>query len=360
MASNTLSIIEEFLRSGEPQIRRNAITALAVMNDQDSVRLIIDTALKDPDAGVRRRAEEEILLLDEESQAGVTEALMESLKSKDSQSQQLAYAFLARLKSRGMTLTNVWLPWGSRMRLASSMNLHVYPARKWSYRLRGFRPGLLGTLAGLIFFVPYVLNVLRPHESWTSFIRFIVATLTILLVGTLLAIFATQYTTPINLQLNRRTALLVEVLITTVCVIVGMYFFYLLISKILQDSPTLRANGVDSLNQLLLPLHLGLMAGAVRAGTIIAFGRFKVSRHFRSKSLNWVIQVASGILVGFSVMTIILLIYSLGNSPIPLDVRIAAWLSFLATAVGLASAFANVDGEAPPQLPVKDVSKQSP
>jgi hypothetical protein len=338
MASITLSIMEEFLRSGEPHIRKNALTALSVIKYEESAKLIAQTALEDADAGVRRTAEEEINSLDESLHESVIQELTKALTGKDPQKQQRAYALLGRLRSKGVNVSEARVPWGSRMRLATSMISYVYPVRTWSLRLRGWKPGLVGTLIGSFFFVLYIFSALKP-QSLRQGLWFALGLLIVLFVGILMAVLATQFTTPINLQLNRPAALLVEVLLSFLCVLFGLLILFILMGLTIPDF-FYRSGSVWL---ILIPFYC-VLAATVRVGTIMVFGQFKGKRMNRSA------QVMAGTLAGFLVMSIVYFIFWVNDAFKPdLEGSVALWLSSFATAMGLANAFAKIDSEAPPE-----------
>jgi hypothetical protein len=340
MSSLTLSIMEEFLRSGEVQSRKNALTALSVIETDESAELIAETAITDPDAGVRKAAERELTALGERLPQNAISVLTKAIVGSDLQQQQRAYGILGQLRSKGVELPSTLVPRGSRMRLATSMNSSHYPVRTWSLRLRSWKAGLLWTLLGSIFFIFYVLAVFNL-TGW-DWLNFAITFLVILFIGTFQAVIATQYTTPINLQLNRLSALLVEVLISSLCVLLGFLILLILAGFIVPNFVYERANSF----LIFLPLF-SLLAGAVRAGTILGFGRFKALKLFKAKTRNWLAEVTLGVIVG-ALMIIIIYIIFMATSSVDRTFT-ALCLGLLAGVIGLASAFAKIDNEVPPK-----------
>lgn len=344
MASISTTIMEEFLRSGTPQVRRNALTALAVVDDEASARLIARAAIEDEDAAVRRRAEEESLSLGENSLRPVNAVFLRALKSPEFQKQQRAYAMLGRLKSKGIAMPPPQMPWGSRMRLAGSMSSYLYPVRSLSFRLRSWQSGLLGTLLGLLPFIIFMIIYLRGDGASKVQIAAVVgvSSLAVLVVGAVSAIFATQFTTPISLQLRPFAATLVELMATFVCVLTGGLLLVLLIVFFWNTVSIFR--GSFGLVLLFVPL-IAIMAGTVRLGTVLAFAsRLNFSK--ASSISNWLVQIIFGTATGSLFATSIYLLFKLNASPYDLDLYKGLWLASLAVVVGLANAFAKIDGEA--------------
>lgn len=65
---DVLAIVTDCLASAEAQVRRNAATALAAAGTWKSASPLVDLALRDPDASVRRRAFDGLLQLDDDAQ----------------------------------------------------------------------------------------------------------------------------------------------------------------------------------------------------------------------------------------------------------------------------------------------------
>src|ERR1700681_3657975 len=164
MASNALDLVEEFVRSDEPQLRKNALTALAVINNEESIRLIVMTALDDVDADVRKRAQDEMFRIHgtgslDDSPASdnkmyyrlqLSSRLSRALSEGNENTQQRAYALLGVLRSKGAFMPKPQISWGSdfwllivfirrRFRLTAGMNPYFYPLRNWPYRIRGWQ-----------------------------------------------------------------------------------------------------------------------------------------------------------------------------------------------------------------------------
>src|SRR5437763_4284889 len=99
---NPLMIVKEYLQPNEPaQVRKNALTALAVLNVPESWAAITQVALDEPLADVRERAESEIVAVPPDLASQTMEPVIQDLSSP--QRQRYAYALLGRLRNRGMS-----------------------------------------------------------------------------------------------------------------------------------------------------------------------------------------------------------------------------------------------------------------
>ncbi|HEX3142813.1 MAG TPA: hypothetical protein VHQ64_02505 [Pyrinomonadaceae bacterium] len=345
MANAAITIIEEFLRSGTPQVRKNSLTALSCIEDDESARLIATTALNDDDAGVRKRAEDEALSISESMRARAIAVFADAVSRKEPQKQQRAYAILGQIKSRGFSIPRVRLPWGSRMWLAASMFSHFYPIRKWSFRLRSWKPGLLGSLIGTIPLIIYLFTQNRPLEMRTV-LGIGLGSAVLLIPGTLIPIFATQFATPINLQLRRSAASLVEVLLAFFAVFAGLLVLSIIIGLSPAAGETIYR---ESRVLLLFTILLSFLAAFVRLGTIIAFGRLKFLKSWGRRTWNWLFEICGGVVAGLALATLVYLFFKLDAASYQDSVLYeGVWLGSLAVTVGLATAFAQIDSEAPP------------
>jgi hypothetical protein len=108
---------------------------------------------------------------------------------------------------------------------------------------------------------------------------------------------------PINLQLNRPAALLVEVLLTFLCVLFGLLILFILMGLTIPDF--FYRSGSAWL--ILIPFYC-VLAATVRVGTIMVFGQFK------GKRINRSAQVMAGTLAGFLVMSIVYFIFWLNDA----------------------------------------------
>ena len=94
---NPVLIAKEYVQSTEPPaVRKNALTALAALDDPEGWAVLADSALTDPDETVRRLAEEELSRLPSPSARKAIEPVLAMLEVP--KKGQRAYALLGRLR----------------------------------------------------------------------------------------------------------------------------------------------------------------------------------------------------------------------------------------------------------------------
>ncbi len=148
MNNDPLEIIDEYLGSESPQLRRNAMTALAVLKTPQAVNRLFEAALNDADASVRARAEEELLSLDEQYLPLLADAFHVRLSDKNKRLQ--TYALLGRLRSRGSRLSVKTLTWLQSFYFELKLFSYIYPQRGWAFYLRSCMPAFKGGVYGAI------------------------------------------------------------------------------------------------------------------------------------------------------------------------------------------------------------------
>lgn len=257
MPNNAFYIVEEFLRSNDPQARKNALTALAVMDeDAECIERLGAVAVADADEGVRRRAVEEIVSLPDAALPHATRVLHAGLA--DEEKGQKAYAALGRLKGLGKSVpAGIPLSPLARLRRAWMMNSYLNPVRNMAYVTRAWKHGLIGAVASLVVLWPfYVLQA-----QWRKDAAILLPVLLILL-AVLTCILATPRTTPINLYLDRKAAFVTETLPPVIFTLPLSILFIVLASTSYSQSGA----------YLALAASLPLAVGVVRAATLLSFG----------------------------------------------------------------------------------------
>jgi hypothetical protein len=345
----TISIMEEFLRSTDPQVRKNALTALSVTDDQAAAELMAKAALSDEDRGVRKRALEEVALLGGAARPYAVKLFAEALESEDELLQQRAYFVLGQLKSKGVPVSDVRVPRGRRMRLAASVVSRSFLARNWLHRLRGWRYGFWGSLAGVGVFIIYAADAFATR-GLLEVVALIVAAAAVVCLGVLLAVFSTQFATSMNLHLSRRHAVFIELITSFVCSIVGLLLFYTFLGGYINS--LFRVEN-EVIFFIFIPL-CGLLAMSVRLGTIIGLRVGEAMGDWKAVRLKRLYEVFAGTLAGFFSMSVVFFIYWINaskNEYMTPEIRVVTslWLSSLAIALGLANAYAKIDSEAPPE-----------
>jgi hypothetical protein len=284
MPNNAFYIVEEFLRSNDAQSRKNALTALALMDDdKESIGRLGEVALADADEGVRRRAVEEIVSLPEAALPSALKVLRKGLS--DESNGQKAYAALGHLKSLGKELPeDIPLSLLSRLKLAWAMSFFLYPVRNnLAYRARVWKP----TLIGATIFVALLGFFYARQVKWGQEDYFVYLILMILLC-VLTCFFVTQRTTPINLYLDRKMGSLVEIATSVVLSLnasIILFLIYLLGSY----------NSDWALFTVVLALPVAV--GVTRAATLLSFGVIQRRRP------NIALQVCVAVATAFLLLT---------------------------------------------------------
>jgi hypothetical protein len=258
MPNNAYFLVEQFLRSSDPQSRRNALTALALMDDDESIGRLCKVALTDEDESVRKRAVEEIVSLPETALPRALGVLHASLK--DETNGQRAYAVLGQLKGLGrVSGEKTGLSLYSRVRLAWMMNSYLNPSRSFTYRVRVWKPALGAAAAFILVLVPfYAMQARWPKENY------ILYPILIFLLSVLTSILTTQRTTPINLYLDRKAGAFVE--IVTPLILSSIVWIPIIL--------ILTVDGRPGYRYMFLALMLGVSvtAAVTRAATLLSFG----------------------------------------------------------------------------------------
>jgi hypothetical protein len=342
------------LRAAVPQQRKNALTALTVIGDAASVRILAQAALGDEDAGVRAHALDEIALLGEGKVAagGVFE---KELHSGDRAKQVRAYAVLGRLQGVGAYEADVDLTFRSKLLLAASLYKHIYVVKNWDFRLRSWRSALLGSLAGSLILIPTTawvylrhapsicvyqglpINCMYPGVPMSSerIIYYVIGVLLIVGAGAVASMIASQRATPINLHISFYAAVAVEMLTAIFLGFMGTLGYYAVLN-VLVDLPI--DKNVWTIGFMLLA---GLLAAVVRGASAQAFGLFA------NPKVNWLVEVVAGTVVGFVLVTSVVLI-SLSSGAMTGDEARFISMGSVPFAMGYASAFASIDIASPP------------
>jgi hypothetical protein len=339
MNRNPVLVISEYLLRSEPQVRKNSLTALAMMQDEESLALLVRTALTDPDPGVRAHAEEELAQLT--GADAVVGMLHRELASPEVDRRQAAYGLLGRLRLRGVPAARPRIPLPRRWRLAASLRSRAggFWARLLDGRVLkvGLQAGGLGAIL-IALFLWASLDVSLRNGMFAQ----------LLLIGPLLATAAalvvTRRSIPFGLQYDRLVAALGEI-----CWV----WFLSLVLALLGILVWSRFTGANLSAELyvsmaILALAFPLFAVAIRVGTLLALGMT------RKTSYNFLLAVAAGAGAGLLTLTLPLALASVpeetagGLAPF----LHGAWLLLLPSAFGLAAAFAHIDQRNPTRSPV--------
>jgi len=351
MASTLTVVLDEFLRLGAAQARKNSLTALSVIDSEESAKLIAKTALQDEDTSVRQRAVDEMMSLSANQRKTALDVLANGLTSDDQHHQQRAYSILGKFKSMGWEVPKTRMKWGNRMWLASSLYSSIYPQRSWWFRVRSWKPALLATAISTL---PFLVFNYQSSMFITAqgILLNVLLVAVISLAGVLLSVFATQFATPIYLQLRPFAAAIIQVLAAFICTFLAGLAGIILLLVMLGGN-----RDYEVLTWLLFILLLSSMVAAIRVGTLLPLLRMQFVRISRNRKFNWFIETAAGTIAGFFVATLVYrsywsdlvgLDYDYGYGYINqkrLNEYTAIWLAFLAIIIGLAYSFAKIDTE---------------
>jgi hypothetical protein len=358
MANSAYDIVDELLRQDSAQVKKNAVTALAVMDDdQTSMRRLAEVALADADEGVRARALEEIVALPDGGFAHAARVLEEGLA--EGGQRQRAYAALGYLRSLGRRVPGrVPFSLPARVKSAWLMNPYLYPVRTFPYRVRSWKAALSGSLACLLLLWPLYL-VQSDWYPQTAVFGFMLLPL----LAVLVCVLATQRTTPINLYHQRKIAFLIEVVTSflfTIPVAVPLFIILWFFSQ-----GTGRYIGSAEMAFLALISGIPPAVGLARAATLFSFGVFKGRR---SNLLFQVVVAAAMVFLALAAVNFLIWINDpkVGQSwRMPDDVphfldrltdsyrMLETWWACLpALAVAAAAAFAAIDRKSPPHRPI--------
>jgi tetratricopeptide (TPR) repeat protein len=323
--ASTLTLMSELLQSNDPQVRRNALTALTSTRSAGAYGRIVQAALLDNDPQVREHAEEEMLASGNPPPAGLTNALEDALRSGDLGVP--AYALIGRLRSRGLSLE---LP-------------PMSPSRRMKFGLALRREGRGPTLLKLI--GSALLGSIVSLGALFAYVALNERTITILdgrstmeLIGAglllpLAVVFATwNWWRPVQRQPDRLTGLLIDLCILfLVGAAIGLVVFFTYIHS--NDENT-------TASSLALAIAASACAlGAVRVGTLLAHG-------FSPQPIwNKVAQILAGSATGTLVLTAIAIATDSKLNPVVVvDPRAAAlWIILLPVLASLAWVFAEID-----------------
>jgi hypothetical protein len=193
------SLFREYLSSPDPQVRKNALTALASAKLSGSYRDILQATMSDPDPGVRLRGEEEIAA----SGPLLAPEYADPLRSLvESRAHALdAYRLAGRIRARGAVAP---LRLSLRRRILLAMRERASP----EHRVHGLsKSAFLGSLAALVPFLVWITasldrTVAPDVGAWSILGNLIAAWFIILVSG--------RWLRPLQVAASPTAALLVE------------------------------------------------------------------------------------------------------------------------------------------------------
>jgi hypothetical protein len=325
---NPLLIVKEYARAEDRQVRKNAINALAVLDDQDGWKMLTEIALEDKEPDVRSFAEAKIASLPQERAKAAVEPLLEALTTAGKENE--AYAILGRLRSRGLYVKLPRLSLLSRLLNAKALFDSVYPKKGIPFRFRAWKSISLTVIISV--FVLSVLASLQERSvvyGWSIFYYFLIAWFT----AQIFAAMATSFTSPTRLHADPLGGALFDVVAGVAATWFAAFWAILFSLSGSGDSNT----GRSVIDPILFGIAVTLAAIAVRAGTLAVFGILP------SQRINWILETVVGGACGLGVFGLVILLSGRASSPL-----LSGTGSILPPVVfGLAASYAATDGQSP-------------
>jgi len=315
---SALSLIIEYLRSPDAQVRRNALTALGCVPSKEAFREIVRSALVDEDPKVRERAEDEIFSAGNPPPLALVDVLRDQFLP--GMLPVPAYTLVGRLRGRGMAIR---LPQMSMMRrIKLSLASRRRHPQQPTANLR--RSAFVGSVIGAVALLLYINLTMRVNLGTPAALGLASSAFILPLA---IMFFTRQWWSPIQRQPDRLTGGLLEILV--LCFLgagIGALLQSIFIA-ITHQHATGASIGIS-----LLASALGL--GAIRFGTLVAHGCF------RGAMLNRIAQISVGFVAATLALTVILANIRRGQ-----DTSAVLWPLMLPISFGLACAISAVDRE---------------
>ena len=328
MNRSSLAVINEFLRAGG-ESRKNAVTALAALNTDESLRQLVEVATTDADPDVRKQAEREITGLDLSSDGRVVACLQAALN--DRKKRQAAYALLGRLRNQGALIPTKRLPFLTSLRLAASVGSYLAPRRDFLFRTRGVKPAVVGGAIGFVVLVMLMLMVLGLTDMGSlSQIFFLCAAFWVSSGLTL-----SQREPGMTFQYKRWAAVVVELIWAVVggaaaaLIFVGFVGLY-------------QSGWLSMLIPLKLMGKMAILGGVARFGTLVSFGVFNRSQ--MDRYAQGIVAVACGLVF---ITAVPLSLGLVGDRYSQIN-----WLVLFPTAFAVAWTLASIDLSPYPRRPL--------
>ena len=197
MNRNAYLIVKEFLDapSATEQVRKNALAALAVLDDPEALEDLVRIVLNDPAPAVRERAELEIRSLPPKKLSAVLDKLHERIRARKDD-QYRAYAELGRLRSQGVRVGTPRVSLARRITLARRPPEDTRFGRR-SAVVRNLWASFRGAAGASIVFTLLIVMVFSLNVKSNDLFGFGFLSLA---AGILVALCAVALTVPIGVQ----------------------------------------------------------------------------------------------------------------------------------------------------------------
>jgi hypothetical protein len=316
MPERILAIVEEFLRSSEPQVRRNAVTALATLGTADSLQLLVKTALSDESNKVRTRARLEILSLPDAKATEAAEVLREAIA--DPARVRDAYRLVGAMRTRGWTKNRpeegLWI----RLRRALYMRRHLARLQKIGLlaKMRAVAPSAFGGAAAVCGFFAAGMLMTPDSDLWAQGVLGGFA-------AVLIVTIATWRSAPVGQHFDREAASVIEIAISA------------LVGGLLGAMIVIGSNGLKVRETLCAIFGSAIFVGAARMAAIVMRGTFR--RAFLRQYGPAVTAAA------FAIATLVVMIAA--TQTVDCSTIASTWFVLAASAFGIATGFIQLEGQ---------------
>lgn len=317
-------IVKEYTQATEPpQVRKNSVTALAILvDDARSRALLAELALTDSDNDVRDQVEAEIAALPSEPARLVLEPVLDDLKHPEKR--RAAYALLGQLRNRGVSFLFPPLSLVNRLRLAISMRDRVYPRRGFGFHVRTLKGVALGLVLAWLMTMIFCVGLVGLHfELWSTIGYALVA----LLISSFLASASTYFSSPARLYADAGGGAMLDMAMAGLVAFCSVAIILLL--------SLLAPNDQSSAPKLIALVIIPLTTAVVRAGTLSVFGIT------RSGRLNRLLQTVVGGSCGLGFLNLALMLTDTTDNLF----LARTWMLVVLIAYGLAGGFAAIDSK---------------
>ncbi len=314
---NAAVLFHEYLLSENPQIRRNALTAVASAHVASCYKDVVRMAVSDSDVLVRERAEEEIAASGSPIAGEYAAALRGMMASGKSALD--AFRLAGRIRARGPAVP-LGIPVLTRLKLAARERLSKTGKIRWLAW-----QALIGGIFGLAAVWILLLAVTRADELNTEVMGFLV--LGSLFLPAPLILISGRWWRPIQTEADRLAAMLVEFCVLAVLGAAAAGVGMAIAKQPETSAPLTRPAVIVSL------LSGVLSFCAARAGAAAAHGSVN------QRTTDRILQVLAGTAAGAFVLTFVAA--EIGHATDPLTS--AVWLMLAPILPGLAMVFARAD-----------------
>ncbi len=321
MKRDPLAIIQEYQHSSDPQIRKNAATALAALGSEESVKRLVDMTLAD--AEIRDHGIKELSNLEAGARRYVGPQVQTALQNP--KHQRVAYLVLALLHGEGIEIELPKLSIKSRLRLFAGLSKLIYPKHRFRLAFRRMLPALIGGIVGALLLGIYVTIFFAGSKTYSTPNDLAVMLFWAALSAPLLALPASWRAIPVGLQPDRNIAFVAGFSVLSLFIVIYMSLIFF---------------GRGFFNDIAeftsLPFFLVMLIAGVRMGTHLEVNLSG------NATFDRVVKILVGASAGAVIMIpLVVLFAELGY--LDNDFWPAIWLFFIPACFGMANAYSQID-----------------